>query len=174
MVSNKDKNNYSDNGKMPLTVWGYIKVIAMVISVVGAIIGALYGIDSYVDHKIQNKMNDDTFVNRIASQVRPYLIFDLTGSILIDAGGMNYIESIKVLPPEKAGPFGEIPNKIIVTPKKYSVHPPLLSILTMGLCSYKVERGEGITFVYSITFEALEEHSKVKDIKFRLEILKNP
>lgn len=62
-----------------------LEVIVLILVVVG-----------YIEWRVNSKINNPGFIQRIASKVRPGVIFDHTGTVQADIGGMQYISSIEV------------------------------------------------------------------------------
>lgn len=60
------------------------------------LIGLLYGAVKWIDHEIENKLTDEATLRKIASQIRPSLIFDGGESIVSDMGASAYVKDIKV------------------------------------------------------------------------------
>jgi hypothetical protein len=143
-----------------------LAVASIVVSVV-AILSAIYGIPAFIDNRINKVVQDDAYVRRIANEVRPSVIFDSRGSILVDQGAMRYLDDILVL--TNNSDFHGFPVKIIVKPKQYLAQPPMLTLIDTGTgMTDKVQRGEKFDWVY--TFDDLA--GLVRDnYRFRLEVL---
>lgn len=67
-----------------------IRGIIEAIVVIAGLIGAIYGLNSYIETKIDKITNDEQFINKISSRIRPYIIFDSKETILLDVGGYNF------------------------------------------------------------------------------------
>jgi hypothetical protein len=59
-----------------------------IILITTTIIGTLYGLSIYIDNRITKIITSREFSEKLAREVRPYIIFDINGSILFDGGGM--------------------------------------------------------------------------------------
>jgi len=153
---------------------------------VGAVLTSLslifgLGIAAYnlVDTRIEQAVNNEQFIRKVAANIRPYVIFDVNESILVDGGAMQYLEQIRVeitgetwknAKPEKKDVYN---LEIIVIPKSYLAHAPLIEPLS-GLRDIIIYDGERSTG-YQWTYEVLIRPPYGGDIntqKFRLEVLR--
>ena len=149
---------------------------------VAAIIGilvAVFGVVEFIDWRIERAINDEQFMRKVASNIRPYVIFDVDESILVDGGAMQYLEQICVeikgetwenAKPEEKYVYN---LKIIVIPKSFLVHAPLIEPLS-GLRSiiiYDGERGPGYQWTYEVLIRP-PYGGDIKTQKFRLEVLR--
>jgi len=144
-----------------------MKTIVLIIAVVSGIYGSIHFIDVRIEHAI----NDEQFIRRVSSHVRPYVIFDANSSILVDGGAMQYLEKIEV---EKGTEDGAlIPVKIVVTPTRHLAYPPLIEKLGAGRLIHtpNPKRGAGHQWIYD-ELEVVHWESDKTPVRFRLEILK--
>lgn len=141
-------------------------IFATLISIAG-VIGLVYGFNTFIDKKIASKMNDPEFVRQIATHVRPSVIFNSKGTILIDMGAMQYLDSISVEPTSVA----DLPNKIVVKPKQYMSHAPLLTLVDPISTVVEETRGAGITWVYTFKQWMRSVTEELDTVRFRLEII---
>jgi hypothetical protein len=74
--------------------WLTVFEVMIIIGTIIGIIGAIYGAMQFIDKRIEKKLQDDSFVRRVAASLRPAIVFDEHGSIIIDQGGMEIIDSI--------------------------------------------------------------------------------
>ena len=142
--------------------------VSMLLTAIGLIIAIVLGINELIDRRIEN----DQFIRKVAAHIRPYVIFDENGSILVDGGAMQDLEKIEVESEVKEGE--NYPNlKIIVTPKHHLVYPPIIESLLPIMFDITDERGEGNKFIYQLVpgWNAIDPDKKVV-LRFRLEILK--
>ena len=145
-----------------------IRGIIGAIVVIAVLIGAIYGLNSYIETKIDKITNDEQFINKISSRIRPYIIFDSKETILLDTGGLQFLEKIKVVP----GDDNTKPPKIIVTPKKYMDHAPLLTCLKLVHMVLSVERGKNLDWEYTLGNFIETKPPRVLPVEqFRLEII---
>ena len=149
----QDNSNYS-----------YIEIIKAVFGIL-LIFGSLYGIYSYVDWRIDRKINSPAFIHKIASNVRPSVVFNSEESIEIDLGAMQLIENIKVTPSEES----RFPKTITVSPNQYLAHAPFLSSLDKVEFHMQIERGKKYDWVYHLVLSSHPDY--INKTRFRLEIL---
>ncbi|MBW8042278.1 MAG: hypothetical protein FVQ85_20080 [Planctomycetes bacterium] len=144
-----------------------VSTIMKTMVLIFAVLSGIYGSIRFIDSRIEKIVNDEQFIRKVASYVRPYITFDENESILIDGGAMQHLESIpKVSKKDKN-------YQIIITPKDYLAHAPLIE--TFGLSRYDIlsKRGRGFQWIYDLHYlgrtVGVEEHPT---ICFRLEILR--
>ncbi len=138
--------------------------------IIGFIV-AFYVLNAYIDNKIDKKINNPSYIKKVASHVRPFIIFDENESILADSGGMEYIEDIKV--EAKADRFE--PIKIIITPKSHLAYPPLLEVISPYEVSIDTKRGIHHRWIYEVSVEGRlgpDTTREIDPIRFKLEIIK--
>ncbi len=146
------------------------KSVAIAIVTISGVVGAIYGVLAFIDSRIENFVRQEQFIKKIASHVRPYVIFDAKESILADGGAMQYIENIDtVFNGDK-----EL-TEIIVTPK---VHLPIAPTLeSLGeVFAITSKRGKKFQWIYEmgsidcLLLESSAEHRGIN--RFRIEIIK--
>src|SRR3989338_3659750 len=129
-----------------------------------ALAAAIYGFHAYVDSRVEKIANTREFIERVASRVRPSLIFDANESVMVDAGGLQYIDRVNV----RKRKNGWLPIQIIVTPKHYMAQAPLLTCLDPIWFKIKERRGQAVSWVYEL--DARGHMGGFEPIRFRLEI----
>ncbi len=147
------------------TKFSFINILKVIGTVIGSLV-IIFGVYSYIDLRIDQKISNPAFIEKIASNVRPSVIFDSQESIEIDMGAMQFIENIKVTPSGDS----RFPKEITISPKKYLAHAPFLSSLDEVVFQTKVARGKKYDWVYQLT--VISYNDRVKKSRFRLEILK--
>jgi len=148
------------------------------ILLIAGFLGVVYGCIRFIDSRIEHATNDEQFIRRVSSHVRPYVIFDVNSSILVDGGAMQYLERLKVEDGTRdvATPQGIVVTptlKIVVTPRRHLAYPPLLEKLGAGrlILTPNPKRGPGHEWIYDELEVVHWENDKVP-LRFRLEILK--
>jgi hypothetical protein len=134
---------------------------------IAALLVSLFALDAYLESKIASKLKDPKFLAEIYSIIRPSAIFDSNESILIDMGAMNYIDSIHVMNYNK---LDSDPMKIIVVPRKYLAHAPILSSIDTRIFDISAKRGKRFNWEYSLVHLAGGTDSLAK---FRIEVIPN-
>jgi len=148
-----------DNSK-----YSYIEIVKAVIGIF-LMLGSLYGIYSYIDWRIDQRINSPAFIHKIASNVRPSVVFNSEESIEIDLGAMQIIENIRVTPSDDS----RFPKTITISPKHYLAHAPFLSSLDKVEFHMQIERGKKFDWVYHLVLSSYPDY--IKKTRFRLEIL---
>jgi len=156
----------SDPENATPTVWSITKKSASAITVLGVLASALYGITSFVDSRIERALADPRVLEAVASRVRPAVIFDSKNSILANQGGLQYINSIEVVPGD-----GTVPREIRIRPAAFLSVAPLLESLDEPGLNGTASRGEGTEWRPQITGGGYVESGAVNP-RFRLEILR--
>jgi len=148
-----------------LTWQDIIKAFFGILISIGTIIIVIISVTSYIDRSIKTTIKNPEYLRRIASHVRPAIIFNSNGSIINDQGGWQYIEEIKVEPRESS----HIPKKIIVTPKQILESAPILTAVDPAMFDTKTERGKNLNWVYNLEIKG--SNFPMKSCRFRLEII---
>lgn len=143
----------------------WLKILEAIIGII-TIIGAIYGAIHFIDKRIERKLQDDSFVRKVAASLRPAVVFDEHGSILIDQGGMEIIDTIEV----KHDEGSKLPLKIIVSPKHYLAHPPFIFPLTNEMIDFKSSRGQRFVWIYELDYIMDNDDYEGKR-RFRMEII---
>ena len=142
-------------------------------------LGTLYGLSIYIDNRITKIVTSREFIDKLAKNVRPYVIFDINGSILFDAGGMQYLEDVKIEPVQEASDTGQYPNyakRIIVSPRENLSYPPIVTALAMHyFIKPSIKRGKKYQWVYECVPLIIPKDGSIASegtLQFRLEIVK--
>lgn len=137
------------------------------------IIGGIYGLSQYIDRRINKAINTTEFIQKIASHVRPYIIFDTNETILVDGGAMQYLQGSPKIRFAKKNLEGDF--HVIVTPKDYLSQAPLIESLCTCEFIDSSQRGKGLEWIYYMELVAATIHweeDKNPCHKFRLEIIR--
>ncbi len=141
-------------------VVGSLSAIAILLTI-GSL---LWAMSNYLEHKIKTITNEDEFINKIASRVRPSMIFDDKGAIHVDQGAMQFLEKIEVDHNK-----GEDIVYINIFPKKHLAYAPLIQALPNnwgGIPTF--ERGKGHQWLCKYRVVRMDPDFPYR---FRLEIL---
>lgn len=145
------------------------KEVLKVIVAILAVLGSLYGLDTYIDRKIQSKVSDPQFRSTIASTIRPSVIFDANETVLVDLGGMQFIDSIRVTERDQENAL--VPTRIIVKRKHYLAYPPLLSSISLNDFRITPKRGKGFDWQFNLDPVSILLVDSNNLPSFRLEIV---
>lgn len=143
------------------------------------IIVAMFTIFSYynssIEKRIDSKLNDPTFLRKVADEVRfPFVIFDEDKSVIVHANTMKHINKIEIYKEERQ----EV-SRIVITPNQYMAIPPVLESLNAQMEFEDPVRGEGFAFVYKrVEMQDVWANTyasgKPPKRRFRLQIIKIP
>ena len=134
------------------------------------VIPGVLAFNEYVEFLVDKKVKNDDFIQTVASNVRPFLIFDETGVIVVDKGAWKYVNKIVVTPGKK----GQEPKRIVVAPKDVLNVAPILEPLDADFAIHETREGN-MNWVYQLgrIRRILKQGSaKTTRWRFRLEILK--
>jgi len=139
----------------------------VIFKILGMIV-ILIAIDQYIDYKIANKFDDSQIARRIASQIRPSLIFDHNRTIRWDSGGGQFIRDISVEMTK-----GE-PSKVIISPTEHLNTPPILECLNYNfdITPKRTGKSDWLFELSSPSYMVFEGSPERKEWLFRLEIVR--
>ena len=134
-----------------------------------AILSVGYSGVVFIDKRIEDRITDPAFLESVARHVRPSVVFDASGRILYDMGGMAYLEEIHVENPS-AQP---LPESITIVPKTFLSQAPLLSTLDQApLSRATVTRGQGLSWVYTFGDTVrFGDNLDAESVRFRVELV---
>ena len=151
--------------------WNIVKALSCIVGLVVM----FYALNAILDDKIDKRLNDPTVTKRIAEQVRPFAIFSGTGTVLVDNGAMEYVADLTL----KTDGTSRIPAKVIVVPKHYMAHAPLITAIDQIGAVARPKRGKGVTWEYTFAVAFVlepgigpEDRTTAEDDRYRLEIIK--
>lgn len=141
-----------------------LAVVALLMAITGGIAAFYFSID----RRIQNSVHDELFIRKVASHVRPSVIFDANETIHADLGAMQYLESIHVDAEDTNQP--PVPKRVVVTPKQHLVYQPILEPLGLNRFFMETKRGPGHQWIYELQVHKFLDREE--PTWFRLEIVK--
>jgi hypothetical protein len=142
-----------------------IKTVLEIVVAVITVIAAPYLVIKFIDKRIENRIRDDAFLRKLASSLRPSVVFDHKGSVLIDQGAMHFIEAINV----ELGKEGPYPKRIIIHPTQHLSYAPLLTPLESDLADISTSRGNKHDWIYTIDYFMTSDERRM--LRYRLEII---
>lgn len=152
-----------------------VLTILTTIGVIIVIVSGIYTLGQYVDNRIKHTVNDEQFIKKVASHVRPYVIFDENETIHVDGGAMQYLEKIEVEQVVRKAEEQSLPGfNIIITPKSHLAYAPLLETITPTMFYVTHKRGSHHQWIYELTAGWTVEgpDGEKEPSRFRLEILR--
>ncbi|MGD9576772.1 MAG: hypothetical protein AB7Y74_00820 [Syntrophorhabdus sp.] len=146
-----------------------LKLIFGVVSAAILLFGGYHGLNSYMDSRVEARINNPEYLQKLARSVRPSLLFDDKGSIVADMGAVSFVKSIKV------SKKGEHSLKISITPFEYLGIEPLLEALD-DRYMIEVKRGEMFDWIFTLhEINAITDATSASPSnrnRFRLELIR--
>ncbi|MCB2168873.1 MAG: hypothetical protein KQI78_14530 [Deltaproteobacteria bacterium] len=148
----------------------YKNTITIILGLV-IIIGFFIAADSYIGDKIEEKITDETYINKLARVLRPFAIFNEQGIVTYDHGAERYIQNIAVNKTQ-GGDF----ESVTITTNVFLQTPPILSYIDVTNYAYSHERIGTYKWIFKFIYPAIRwgsssESKKVEPI-FIIEITK--
>ena len=144
-----------------------ISTIAKTIALMITIMAGIYGSMSFIDSRVEKIVNDEQFIRKVASYVRPYIIFDEKGSVFMDGGAMQYLEKPPEVVTKDRGDY-----QISISPKAYLAQAPLIESIGLTIFHISSKRGHGLQWIYELKALFKSGADINEPERFRLEILK--
>jgi len=127
----------------------FIKENTYIIGLTGflaTIIGLFITADSYLDSKIEQKITDTAYINKLSIQLRPFLVFDDQGIVRFDHGAYDKIKNIEV----------NLNNKnIIVETNEFLQNAPFIIAVGAETYSFEAERISSKRWRYNMLYHEL-------------------
>ena len=139
-----------------------LKFVAMVI----AFVGVWLTFDNYINNQIENKINDNSYIETLSKALRPFCVFNESGIIVYDHGAEEFIKDISLNKKE---------GTITIEFYHFFQHAPLLITVGANQYSYEAVKKNNKTFIYKLSAPSallLSRSKKVAGNKYVLEILK--
>jgi hypothetical protein len=136
-------------------------------------VSVFYGLTSWVDSRIKAVVTDENYIRRVAAEVRPSVIFNGKGNVLVDQGAMRYLDGsngIHILGYQDEANWPGVPARILIRPKQHLAYAPLLIPLDPTVSGSDVERTNQFDWVYSVYTGPVITEPRPSP-QFRLEIL---
>ena len=131
-----------------------------------AIIAAIYGVIQFIDSRSEKKINDETFLRKISASLRPLVIFDEHGSVLLDRGAMAVVKVIEIKHEQRGG----LPREIVISPNRHLSYTPLLETLENESINVKTKRGKLFDWHYELDYQMYNDIFDGKR-RYRIEII---
>ena len=142
--------------------WNTLKFITLIIG----LLGIFFTFDNYINNQIENKINDNNYIESLTKSLRPFCVFNESGIIVYDHGAAEFIKEIS---------FNKKEETISIEVNQFFQHTPLLITIGANQYSYKANKKDNKTFIYKLSAPShllLESSKEVADNKYVLEILK--
>jgi hypothetical protein len=132
--------------------------------IIGFIAGAI-AVFGFIDSRVAKIKEDPNFMQEVAKQVKPYIIFNEKGSILFDNGASKYIDVLEINVDEDRDVFKDF--TIYVNFNKHFSYPPYLESLNGNGFAIKENRGKKHDWIYKLN----QSSSIGQEYRFRLELI---
>jgi hypothetical protein len=144
-------------------------IVAIAIFLASIFYAGISSLDKKIGQAVDDKINSPDFINKVAEKAkRPIVMFDQHGSVLLDGGGMVFINDIRVKLDRND------PVEITISPNKHLNVAPILESLDAEYV-IRERRGNKFDWVYelgAVQALVLESSAKAKEkLRFRLEII---
>jgi hypothetical protein len=93
------------------------------------------------------------------------MIIDQKGTVEIDRGAMDYIADIKVTPNPN---IPVLADTVLITPKRYMSHPPLVTAVDPAFMHTDPERGQKLDWIIKLHYGS---HNDPGPNRLRIEII---
>lgn len=124
-----------------------------------------------IDWRVNRILNDEDFIEKVASRARPAMVFDQNSRIISDSGALKFLETMPVFGTDAKGNL-----QIVIKSKEWMAAEPIVESLDMGAVSVQAERGIGTAWTVSLWQRYMPvvdvEHppSNAAPLRFRLEL----
>jgi len=136
------------------------------------IVGGFFILIQVVDWRIKTTVYNEEFVRKVASHVRPYMIIDPKGTVLVEGGAKQYLQRLPLITNDGK----KYPRYyIVLTPKNFLALPPLIEIMSPFGGGVKSERGSGLDWNYEVYIGGsfTDNENEIEPVlKFRIEIIR--
>ena len=132
--------------------------------IIGLIAGAI-AVFGFTDSRVAKIKEDPNFMQEVAKQVRPYIIFNEKGSILFDNGASKFIDDLEINVDEKRDTFSDF--TINVHFNKHFSYLPYLESLNGNEFDIEGNRGKKHDWIYKLQ----QYKSSRQNYIFRLELI---
>ncbi len=146
-----------------------LKNVYVIIGAVVVLFATYHGCNAYLDSRIESRITDPAFMQELAGNVRPSVLFDDKGGVLADLGAMKFIDRIEV-----SRGADEVWT-ITISPSEFLGIEPILEGVDSQFV-IRAERGNKNDWVYQLH----RVHPLIvstlppqrKNLRFRLEIVR--
>jgi len=126
--------------------------------------------DDYINNQIENKITDESYINKLSKTLRPFSIFNEEGAVSYDHGGLKYIKNITF----SKNKHGNI-DKILLDTSVFLQAAPIISYVGSDNYSFKSTRINTYRWEYKVgSYNVFTDESATEqyDSIWIIEILK--
>ena len=124
----------------------------------------------YIEDRVQEALSKDEVIQKISLLVKPDMLFDESGAIIVDRGASAFVQDkgIKFIY-QKTKNDG--PTEIHISFAKHLKTPPLLTLLNNDIAFIKAKRGESHCWIFELQFTIVSTEGDPNfNRQYRLEI----
>lgn len=143
-----------------------VSALLQVLGLIIALVVLFFAFDNYLYDKIDSRIKDPDYIEKLSKTLRPFLIFDQNEIVIYDHGAMTYVDSISV---RAINPTHL--TQIRLYANSYLQLAPLIESLGPHIYEFHPKRGKGNIWIYDLAEPGFHSGSKTPE-RFRLEILK--
>jgi hypothetical protein len=136
---------------MPKSMSELMMMIAN-ITAIAAIVMVAFKIRKYIEERVEDALSKDEIINKISLLVKPDMIFDDKGSIVIDRGASTFVKDKGVSVVSDDSSDYDAPSEIRIAFIKHLKTPPLLTPLNPDATFVRPRRGESHDWIYELTY----------------------
>jgi len=156
---------------MPKSTSELMMLIANITAII-AMVMIGFRIRKYIEDRVQDALSKDEVIKKISLLVKPDMVFDESGAIIIDRGACAFIQNgIQVTQGET---FGEtiVPTKIKISFSKNLLTAPLLTVLDPENVFIEAKRGTSHDWIFDLDYSStIKPDDPNWKRRYRLEIL---
>lgn len=142
------------------------------IVVLFTIIASVLRARKYIEEQVKEALSRDEVIQKLSLLVKPDMVFDDKGSIIIDRGASAFIKDRGIYIAIEDSTLGPIPSEIRISFSKHLKTPPLITPLNPDSVFIRTKRGEAHDWVYELSYSMTTTPDDEKDFSrhYRLEI----
>lgn len=156
---------------MPKSTSELMMLIANITAIVA--IGMMaFKIRKYIEDRVQEALCKDEVIQKISLLVKPDMIFDDKGSIIIDRGASAFIKDRGIFFSVEDSECAPAPSEIRISFSKHMKTAPLITPLNFDAVYLQSKRGEAHDWIYKLTYSSIFDPDDPEFARrYRLEIL---
>lgn len=137
---------------------------------VAAVVSLVWGYHAYTRQVVRGEVQRPEFLRALARHVRPSVVFDSKGSILLDQGACEYLADDGRCGIRYEPAYGSSPERVVVVSRTWLAAPPLLEGIDSAGFEAIPERGLGFEWHYRLGRHGFVE-SDPPNPRFRIEVI---